>query len=80
MAIVDDKLTLGATSVDEAVFGALEGLVGAETSLVTLYYGADTSGASADALAVDLRGHFSDHEVEVVNGGQPHYDYIVSLE
>jgi hypothetical protein len=60
--------------------GTLEGLVGAGGSLVTLYYGAETGPAQAEALAEQLRERYSAYEVEVVFGGQPHYQYIVSLE
>jgi hypothetical protein len=80
IAIVDDKLTLAAESPEEAVVEALRGLDLDGTSLITLYYGSDTSQAEAEALAGRLRSEFSGHEVEVVNGGQPHYLYIASLE
>ncbi len=80
IAIVDDELRLAAESAEEAVGRALEGLAGEGTSLLTLYYGADTDQAQADALAEELRERYPAHEVEVVFGGQPHYQYIVSLE
>jgi DAK2 domain fusion protein YloV len=79
IAIVDDEMTLTAASPEESVMQALEGLGGTGT-LVTLYYGADTQGNTANTLARNIRGSFSSYEVEVVYGGQPHYDYIVSLE
>jgi dihydroxyacetone kinase-like predicted kinase len=80
IAIVDDELRLAATEPDEAAVEALRALVGGKTSLITLYYGADTARSQADALAEHLRGEFAGHEVEVVFGGQPHYFYIISLE
>jgi DAK2 domain fusion protein YloV len=79
IAIVDDKLTLGAESPEDALVEALRGLTGA-TSLVTLYYGADSTEASAVELAKRIQGTFAGHEAEVVRGGQPHYVYIASLE
>ncbi len=80
IAIVDDELKLAAKSAEEAVVRALEDLPGRDTSLITLYYGADTLQHDAEALADDLRERYSDHEVEVVFGGQPHYPYLVSVE
>jgi dihydroxyacetone kinase-like predicted kinase len=80
IAIVDDKLMLAAESPEEAVVEALRGLELDGTSLITLYYGSDTSQAEAEALAKRLRTEFPRHEVEVVHGGQPHYLYIASLE
>jgi hypothetical protein len=80
IAIVDDKLTLAAESPEEAVVAALHGLTLDGTSLITLYYGSDTTPSEAEALAKRLRAEFPRHEVEVVHGGQPHYLYIASLE
>ncbi|MDO8616456.1 MAG: DAK2 domain-containing protein [Dehalococcoidia bacterium] len=80
IAIVDDELKLAAESPEAAVQQALGDIAGGETSLITLYYGAGTQRKQADALAAQLRRRFRGHEVEVIFGGQPHYDYIVSLE
>ena len=80
IAIVDDQLQLAAPSAEEAVVRALEGLPKADESLATLYYGAETTAAAAEELARNIRERFSSYEVEVVFGGQPNYDYIVSVE
>ena len=80
IAIVDDELRLSASTPEEAAIGALRDQAGDGTSLISLYYGADTTQAQADALADKLRDEFAGHDVEVVYGGQPHYLYIISLE
>lgn len=80
IAIVDDELKLAAETPEDAAVEALKGLAAEGTSLVTLYYGADTTQAQADSLAERLRGEYAGHDVEVVYGGQPHYQYIISLE
>ena len=80
IAVVDDELKLATESPEAALESALDGLAGQSTSLITLYYGADTTDAEAAAMAERLRARFAGHEVEVVAGGQPHYLYIVSLE
>lgn len=80
IAIVDDELKLAAATPEAAATRALEGLASGETSLITLYYGATTAQAAAGALARTLRERFPAHEVEVIFGGQPHYNYIISLE
>ncbi|KTB48928.1 DAK2 domain-containing protein [Dehalogenimonas alkenigignens] len=48
--------------------------------VMTLYYGASTTEAAARAMADNLAAKYPGRQVEVVSGGQPHYDYIVSLE
>jgi len=80
IAIVDDELKLVAPSPEQAVVRALGGLPKSDASLATLYYGAETTAAAAEELARNIRERFSSYEVEVVFGGQPHYDYIVSVE
>jgi DAK2 domain fusion protein YloV len=79
IAIVDDELKLAAPSPEEAVVDALETLEG-KGNLVTLYFGDTTESSSAEELARNIRHRFASYEVEVVFGGQPHYDYIASLE
>ncbi|MCH7835754.1 MAG: DAK2 domain-containing protein [Chloroflexi bacterium] len=80
IAVVDDELKLAAETAEEGVLQALEGLEAEGASLVTLYYGADTKQAIAESLGARVREAFPRYEVEVVHGGQPHYDYIVSVE
>ena len=48
--------------------------------VATIYYGADTKENDAEKIGSDVRNKFSDLQVEVVHGGQPYYDFIVSLE
>jgi DAK2 domain fusion protein YloV len=81
IAIVDDELKLAVATPEEAVKKALAGLpMMEEASLITLYYGADTTREQAQALAEELRQAYPHHEVEVAYGGQPHYQYIASRE
>ncbi len=80
IAIVDDELKLAAETAEEGVLRALEGVEAVGASLVTLYYGADTKQTQAESLADRLREALPRYEVEVVYGGQPHYNYIVSIE
>jgi hypothetical protein len=48
--------------------------------IVTIYYGADTEVAEAKGIAEALRQKYPHLEVEAIYGGQPHYNYIVSVE
>src|SRR5574341_1010818 len=80
IAIVDDQLRLAAATTNEAVEQALAGLDTRGASLITLYHGGETAPSQAEQLASNLRQQFAGCEVEVVAGGQPHYDYIVSIE
>lgn len=48
--------------------------------IITVYYGADTSAGEAEQVSTRIREQHPQLQVEVVRGGQPHYDYIVSIE
>ena len=47
---------------------------------ITVYYGADVQEADAQEAAGTITGCFPDAEVSVVNGGQPVYYYMISVE
>ena len=47
---------------------------------ITVYYGEDVREDDAETAAGSLRASFPDAEVSVVNGGQPVYYYIISVE
>lgn len=51
-----------------------------EAEVITIYYGADTGQAEAEKVSADLREQHPQLQVEVVRGGQPHYNFIVSVE
>jgi len=48
--------------------------------VVTIYYGADTEAEKAEQVGANVRKQHPHLQVEVVQGGQPHYDYIISVE
>ena len=51
-----------------------------EGDLVTLYWGQSLTPGEADEARQRVETSLPGVEVEVVPGGQPHYDYIVSIE
>ena len=75
----DDGLLAVGSDRTKAVLAALEALdPGFE--LVTVYFGADSDEAEAQALAGRIGEWRSGLEVEVAPGGQPHYRYLISAE
>ena len=49
-------------------------------AIVTLYYGASTQVSDAESVAEELGHAFPDIQVDLVDGGQPHYHYLASVE
>lgn len=80
MGLLERRLV---TSGDDAtaVLAELVGMAQSEdSSIVTLFWGAGTEEEEAEAVGDAIREQFPDVDVEVVFGGQPHYNYVVSVE
>lgn len=51
-----------------------------EMGIVTVYYGADATAGEAEMISTGIREQHPQLQLEVVRGGQSHYNYIVSIE
>ena len=80
IAILDGKLVTSTETVEEGVLDMLEKAEASEHELVTLFYGQDMPHAEANRIADVVRKKYSNLEVEVQEGGQPHYHFLVSVE
>jgi dihydroxyacetone kinase-like predicted kinase len=50
------------------------------TEIITIYYGINTQPSEAEQTSSVIRDQYPQLQIEVVHGGQPHYNYIVSIE
>ena len=80
MGIGDDGLLAVGAELNETLFAMIDELVDEESGIISLYYGEDVSEEDAQALADQLQEKYEDLEVEVNDGGQPIYYYILSVE
>jgi len=80
IALLDGKLVASAGSVEEGCLELLEKAGAAEHELITLFYGQETSHAEANRIADVIRQKYASQEVEVQEGGQSYYQFIVSVE
>jgi dihydroxyacetone kinase-like predicted kinase len=51
-----------------------------KAEVITIYYGADTETTEAEQAGSLIREQYPQLQIEVVRGGQPHYNYLVSIE
>ncbi len=81
LAMNEDKLAFVGTDVNSAAL-KLTGEIakGSDASFITLFYGEDIKEENAQALATSITERFSGAEINLINGGQPVYSYIVSVE
>ena len=80
IALLDGKLVTSAVTVEEGVLDMLEKADASEHELVTLFYGQDMPHTEAHRIADVVREKYSNLEVEVQEGGQPHYQFLISVE
>ena len=80
IALLDGKLVVSAGSVEEGCLSLLEKADAQDHELVTLFYGEALTHVEANHMADVIRKKFSNLEVEVQEGGQPHYQFIISVE
>jgi dihydroxyacetone kinase-like predicted kinase len=80
MCFVDGRLASVADSVAEALRQAFAEVDLSSAEMLTMYYGAEASREEAEQLSQDIRQRYPQIEVEVVEGGQMHYRYIISIE
>ncbi len=80
LALLDGAL-LGSYTDIGALFAELSrALEDFSPEFITVYYGEDVQEADANASAGTITASFPDAEVSVVNGGQPVYYYMISVE
>lgn len=80
IGLADGHLCGSGPDQDVVLEELLERMDVAECSIVTIYYGDDVTKAQADEVAKRICEHYPDVEVEVVEGGQAHYYYILGAE
>ena len=81
LALDNSKLSFTDKDVEKAAVKLTRRLVKGDTSYVTLIYGADVTDEQAEHVQALLSAKLSDKiEVMLVNGGQPVYYYIISVE
>ena len=81
LALENGKLTFTETDVSRAAFRLTKSLHKKDSAFVTLIHGEGITEEQANALAQNIRAKIGQQlEVTVIDGGQPVYYYIISVE
>lgn len=76
----NDALTATGPTPEDVVRQLLAQMQAGNLEIITLYYGEPVTSGQAEALRQELHAQYPDQEIEVVDGGQPFYHYIISAE
>jgi hypothetical protein len=80
ISFLDGELVAVGDSTTEVLWETLLKLDINGKEVGTIYYGDSTKRTEAEAIADKIRRQYAQLEIELVYGGQPHYNYIVSVE
>ena len=78
IALLDGRLVAHGADEADVLAEAARGLD--DPALLTLYFGSSVGADRVDRARDALRGACAGAEVEVVDGGQPHYPFLVAAE
>ncbi len=80
IALLNGKLAVSSDSLERASLDMLEKANAANFELITMFYGEETKHTEANRIADLIREKYPNQEIEVQEGGQPHYQFIFSIE
>ena len=80
LALLDGALVGSYTNIDTLLDELSWSVDELSPAVISVYYGEDVTEDDANAASQRLGNHFPDAELSVVNGGQPVYYYMISIE
>ena len=80
IGLINGNLAVAGQNIDDVICDTLQRMHIDRYEILTLYYGEDVTAQEAQETAKRIKGQYSHIEIEVVDGGQPYYAYILSVE
>ena len=80
IALVNGKLAISVATVEEACLGALAHAKADTFELITLFHGEGLPTTETNRIVDVIRAAYPAQEIELQDGGQPHYQFIISIE
>jgi hypothetical protein len=80
MGIGDDGIIAVNTDMERAVLETVDAMVDEEVELLSIYYGNEIAQEDAEKLKENIEKRYPDKDIELQDGGQPVYYYMISAE
>lgn len=80
MGIANGKIVVSTSHLKEATQQTVDALIDQDDEIVTIIYGEDVTLKDAEELAAYIEEKYEDVEIEIHEGKQPLYPYILSVE
>ena len=80
LGIVDGDIKVAASDLIVAASSMIEKMLDEDSEIITVMYGRDSNKKEAQKLVDELKKKHDDLEFEVHDGGQPVYNFLISVE
>lgn len=80
MGIGDESILAVGKDLKQTTLEMVDAMVDEDSAIVSIYFGSESSEEKAEEIASAIEEKYPDVEVEVNNGGQPIYYYVISVE
>jgi DAK2 domain fusion protein YloV len=80
IGVINGDLAVASPDITDVLHGTLGRMHINDCEILTIYYGLEITAEQAQMIARKLKEQYSQLEIEVVDGGQPYYTYILSAE
>ena len=80
MGIGDKSILAVGTDLKAVTLEMVDEMVDEDSAIVSIYFGSDSSEENAEEIAAAIEEKYPDVEVEINDGGQPIYYYVISVE
>ena len=80
MGIVDGSIKVTDPDRKQATLEMVKAMLDEDSEVITIIYGADADQAEAQVIADEIQSWDEDYEIEIHEGDQPVYPYLISVE
>jgi hypothetical protein len=80
IALLNGEIVNSSDSIINSCTNLLKAVDMNDREHITLFFGEDITKEEADRISSSIKKNYPDHELEVHEGGQPHYQLILSIE
>lgn len=80
MGIVDGKILVSIADRKEATLATIDKMIDEDSEILTIIYGEDADASEVEEITEAVEAKYPDVEVEVHEGNQPVYTYLLSVE
>ena len=80
ISLLNGKLVYSSRSINKSCLELLKTAKTEQKEHITIFYGNEVDEDMVEKLVKQIETEYPDHELEIHSGGQPHYQFILSIE